>query len=309
MIIANLGQRLAALSAIAMSIACGEPLAPAIESFAPTYGTVGARVTIRGAYFDHDAAGFPIAPGSNAWTLLLVSADERHVLDIESITDHSIVATIPEGATTGYLALADAGGIITQSLQTFEVKSFPVMRFINDAQYDVVDLRLNGEQVLVDNDLLESGAIMRVAVTPDRYRIDYGLGEPRQPWMRQALRSIEIPELGTETEVHIPPIEPLDLLTKARAVTDWVAELRDTRGNPTTQTLRIFGDGAWALFAGITPIDQGQLVAPALGVYAPNFTFSLGVNGPAARMSPPFTAFDMDNGPPHFRLLRYVRVE
>lgn len=307
-------RRLLALGATALSAACGnEVLVPEIEAFSPSAGTVGTTIALQGRYFDRDGRGFPAPSGERPWQVYLMGPDRRYELAIQDATDHSLVVLVPDGARSGTLAIADTEGMIAESGARFEVMDHPIVRVVNDAQYDVVDLRFNGEQVLESGDVVESGAVSRVAVPTDRYRVEYALGEyasggQRTLWASGAVRAVDAGELGTEVVVRIPALEPIQLLAVDQATTDWIAELRDVRGNDTAIRLRMYVDGAWAMFEGDTPTQQGQLVLEPIGPYARNVPFRLSAAGAVAKMGPPFESFDLENGPPHWRLLRYVRV-
>jgi hypothetical protein len=300
--------RLAALCGLVMSYACGgEALVPTIDTYSPASGLVGAQITIQGRHFDRDAAGYPAESASRPWQVYLLGADRRYELTVVDATDHSLVVVVPEGAKSGALALADVDGVISEAAR-FTVLERPVVRVYNEAQYDVVDLRLNGEQVLTDGRVLESGAVMLVAADNARYRVDYGVGELKDAWVRGTIHGLEVGEPGSEAMLRIPTLNPIDMLAVQHGTTDWVAELRDLAQRPMTITLRFYPDGTWARLLGDAPQEGGTLAAERVPPYARSLPFRLGEGGPAAKFSPPFLSFDLENGPPHWPLLRYVRT-
>ena len=302
------GEHLAVLSVVVFAACGGEVLRPQVQDFSPKEGTVGTEISIQGQHFDRDGGGYLPAAGTQTWHVYLLTPDRRYELAVSDATDHSLVVKVPEGAASGHLAIADADGVISESSARFEVYEHPKIRVTNDGQYDVVDLRFSGEQVLVDGLVLESGASIQVPVTSGRYRLEYGIGEPKAVWLRGALRGVEAGGLGTEVVATIPALEPLDLLAPGRVPTDWVAQLKDVHDEAASVTLRVYGDGTWALFEGTTPTQQGSLTLDTITPYARNVGFRLSETGATAKMSPPFTSFDLENGPAHWRLLHYVKA-
>lgn len=302
-------ERLAALCGLVLSTACGgEALVPTIDTYSPASGLVGTRITIQGRSFDRDAAGYPAASGTRPWQVYLLGADRRYELAVEDATDHSLVVVVPEGAKSGVLALADATDVISESSARFTVLERPVVRVFNEAQYDVVDLRLNGEQVLTEGRVLESGAVMLVAADSARYRVDYGVGELKDAWVRGTIHGVEVGEPGSEAALRIPALNAIDMLAVQHGATDWVAELRDLSQRPMTITLRFYPDGSWVRLVGDAPQEQGTLSAERVTPYARSLPFRLDERGPSAKFSPPFVSFDLENGPAHWPLLRYVRA-
>ncbi|MCC7383109.1 MAG: hypothetical protein IT384_14820 [Deltaproteobacteria bacterium] len=299
---------LAAIASPAMAACGGDPFIPQVEAFSPASGTVGTEIAIRGWHFDRDGRGYPLEGAPLPWRVYLAGADRRWELVLADATERALRVTVPEGAGSGRIVIADPEGIISESAVPFEVLAHPIVRLFNDAQYDVVDLRMNGAQVLVDGQVLESGVSADVFATTGRYRIEYGLGEPKAPWVRGALHGIDVGAPGSETPARIPRLELIDLLTNHRATTEWVAVLRDAEGHETTFTVRIYGDGAWAFFEGTTARLEGQLVPLELAPYASSITFRLTEGGEPARMAPPFASFDLRIGSSSAPLLRYVRA-
>lgn len=299
---------LAAIASPATTACGGDPYTPQVESFSPASGTVGTEIAVHGSHFDRDGKGYPLEGAPLPWRIYLAGADRRWELALLDATDRALRVTVPEGAESGRIVLADPEGVISESAERFEVLSHPVVHLFNDAQYDVVDLRMNGAQVLVDGQVLESGVSAAVVAATGRYRIEYGLGEPKAPWIRGVLHGIDVGTPGSETSARIPRLELIDLLTNNRATTDWVAAVRDTEGHETTFTVRIYGDGAWAFFEGTTARLEGRLVPLELAPYASSITFRLTEGGEPARMAPPFASFDLRTGSSAAPLLRYVRA-
>ncbi|MFO0722596.1 MAG: IPT/TIG domain-containing protein [Myxococcota bacterium] len=302
--------RWTALIGTGLSMACGgEVLVPTIDGFSPLRGTIGAEISISGRHFERDGKGYLPASGTQPWQVFLVSGERRYALTILDQTSSNLVVQVPEGASGGLLALADADGIISETTARFEVLSPPLVRVVNDAQYDVVDLRFNGVQALADGRVLESGSSLEVAVNTDRYRVDFGIGEPKAVWIRGQLHDVESGDIGTEIEVHVPTLGPIDFMTDGGAPTDWVASYRTLDDKAATMRLRIYGDATWALFSGDLPVGQGSLIADPIAAYARSAQFRLNSTGPAAKTAPPFQAFDLENGPSHWTLLHYTRVQ
>ncbi len=299
-------RRLAALWALSLSCACGgDLLLPTLQDFSPRSGTIGTRIVIQGIHFDRDGQGYPAASGSLPWQVYLLGADRRYLLEVEDVTDHSLVVVVPEGAATGNLALADATGTLTETEARFEVLAYPTLRVVNGAQYDVVDLRFNGTQMLHESRVLESGTSAMVDVAPDTYRIEYGLGTVGDVWVRGTLATAHVTAAGAEVVAQIPALSLLDVLTRDRTPTDWVATITGTNGRPTTIRLRFYGDGTWARFDAGVPSGEGTLQGDAIAPYASAANFRLFEGGPTARFSRPFKRFDVDLGISHWRLLSF----
>jgi len=302
-------KRFAALLAIALSSACdGGALIPELGEFSPTQGTPGTRVELFGLYFDRDGQGYPMQAGNRSWQVFLIGPERRYALEIVDATDHSLSVLIPNDAVSGPLALVGGEGTISQTVERFDVIAHPVIRLINDAQYDVFDLRLNGEQVLTDGRVLESGANLDVQVTAARYKVEYSVGELRVPWVRGAIHGLDVSTPGVVALARIPELDTLAMLSPGGLPTDWVAELRDTLNQKLVYSIRIYSDGDCAFYAGSAPAQTGKIIASKTAPYATQTPFRLMEGGQVAKFGPPFTSFDLANGPPHWPLLQYVRV-
>jgi hypothetical protein len=266
--------------------------APRITGFSPASAEPGDVIIIQGQNFLRDRDG-DLWSGTPPWRLfftrerLPVSAEA----DFTVLSGTQIQVTVPQTAGTGKVHLEQAARIfVEQSSFAFSPSEFeviredaevdptpdptpggqPVLRIVNNAQYDLVDLRLNGQQVIVNESL----------VTPPGFAIEipflsggqvqiqantgFGIGDVLFTFTVTRV----IAATGV-TDVGVPAVTVPQLLTNFSASRDWSTDLFvGDDGQFHVLTLRFFSNGGWAhILDGAQTIEQGGV---ALVSWPPN---------------------------------------
>jgi len=257
--------------------------APRITGFSPASAEPGDVIIIQGQNFLRDRDG-DLWSGTPPW-ILLFSRESRPFLGARAeftvLSATQIQVTVPSNAGTGKVHLEQAARIFSEqsafsfSPTAFEViredaevdptpdptpDSQPVLRIVNNSLYDLVDLRLNNQQVIV-NDAL---------VTPPGFAIEipflsggqvqiqantgFGIGDVLFTFSVTRV----IADTGT-TEVSVPPVSVPQLLTNFSASRDWSTDLFiGDDGQFHVLTLRFFSNGGWShILDGAQTLENG----------------------------------------------------
>jgi hypothetical protein len=265
--------------------------APRITGFSPASAEPGAVIIIQGQNFLRDRDG-DLWDGNPPWRLFFRRVGRLPLgtpADFTVLSNTQLEVTVPQNAGTGKVHLEQAARIFVEqssfafSADEFEVVSAevdptpsptpggqPVLRIINNAQYDLVDLRLNGQQVIVNESL----------VTPPGFAIEipflsggqvqiqantgFGIGDVLFTFSVTRV----VAATGT-TDVGIPAVTVPQLLTNFSAARDWSTDLFvGDDGQFHVLTLRFFSNGGWAhILDGTQQLETGGV---ALVSWPPN---------------------------------------
>lgn len=155
---------------------------PTITGFTPSSAAAGARITIRGTALDRSRTGRLSLGVGYAVTFAGVGGARVAAVSPQLVSATELAVTVPAGAATGRVRFSDALGSFAESPADFVVPLPPPppaptrVRVVNNNQYDVVSLVVNGAQVRSCANPLAPGASVDVNVMPGGFAVGAVLG-------------------------------------------------------------------------------------------------------------------------------------
>ncbi len=97
------------------------------------------------------------------------------------------------------------------------------------------------------------------------------------------------------------------LLTMGAAARDWSGLFFDNNGVPHSARFRITSAGGWTFFVDNVTTGSGALTLLSWPPRSPTVSFRINNTVPPTTISFPFGSFLLQNGPPSFPIIQYVR--
>jgi len=155
---------------------------PTLTGFTPSSAAAGTRITIRGTALDRSRTGRLSLGVGYAVTFAGAGGARVAAVSPQLVSSTELAVTVPAGAATGRVRFSDALGSFAESPADFVVPLPPPppaptrVRVVNNNQYDVVSLVVNGAQVRSCANPLAPGASVEVNAMPGGFAVGAVLG-------------------------------------------------------------------------------------------------------------------------------------
>jgi hypothetical protein len=284
-----------------------------LTGFTPASAVAGTRISLRGTAFERNRYGRLTLNGLG-YTISFAGVNGARVAAVNPVMVSSteITVTVPNGAATGRVRLADALGSFSESPADFVIPLPPPppaptrVRVTNNNQYDIVSLIVNGAQVRSCANPLAPGASVDVNVMPGGFAVGAVLGFCTQG----APVSIPPSHLefnstvanGVTFTVNTNPFTLGELLTNWGFNSgEWASGLyTDAQGNFRQNTLAFDSLARWTGFDRGARWGNGQALLVSWPNRANCVSFRLGAAYAVTQTCLPFSNFTQD-GIPHVR--------
>ncbi len=284
-----------------------------LTGFTPASAAAGTRISLRGTAFERNRYGRLTLNGLG-YTISFAGVNGARVAAVNPVMVSSteITVTVPNGAATGRVRLADALGSFSESPVDFVVPLPPPppaptrVRVTNNNQYDIVSLIVNGAQVRSCANPLAPGASVDVNVMPGGFAVGAVLGFCTQG------SPVSIPPShlefnstvanGVTFTVNANPFTLGELLTNWGANSgEWASGLFIGEDGLFHQNSLIFDRSArWTGYDRGTAWGNGQALLVSWPNRANCVSFRLGAAYAVTQTCLPFSNFTQD-GIPHVR--------
>lgn len=318
---------------------------PAITSFSPASGGPGTEITITGTNFQRSSLGTRWN-GSPPYRVQFFNGSQPLEAVPTFVSNTEIRVVVPAAASTGQspLRIRQNGVVFNTSGSVFTVTRTVIapppttnppttnppitnpptnppttpppatnattLRLVNNTQYNIVSLTLNGSEQFSPGSGVLSGSTVNLATTAGSKTLVAGLGfvladGSRDIWFTFT-RSINVTSGQTNTQTFAR-ITVGQLLTMGAASTTWNGTYFDNNGAPRQARFVFSSNGTWQFFDNGVPNGSGTLTEVSWPNSSPNVTFRLNSSLPAITISHPFGSFFLRNGPPSFPIIQYVK--
>lgn len=299
---------------------------PAITSFSPASAAPGTEITITGTNFQRSSLGTRWS-GSPPYRVQFFNGSQPLEAVPTFVSNAQIRVVVPDNASTGQslLRLRQNGVVFNTSGTVFTVTrtSAPnpttpapppatgtTLRLVNNTQYNIVSLTLNGSEQFAPGSGVLSGSTVNLATTAGSKTLVAGLGfvladGSRDIWFTFT-RSINVTSGQTNTQTF-SRITVGQLLTMGAASTAWNGTFFDDNGAPRSARFVFSSNGSWQFFVDGVANGSGSLTEVSWPNSSPTVTFRINSTLPAITISHPFGSFLFRNGPPSFPIIQYVK--
>jgi Fibronectin type III domain len=208
------------------------------------------------------------------------------------------------GPNPGYTDYSDVITVVSQAQPN------AILRIVNQSRYALVDIRLNGIQMVEQDEGLSVGRSKEYDFRNSR-TVDFIVG--RGNWSLGA-REIMLPfdsgsvevVAGETREMLVVKTSIIQLFTNGQPYQDWEGDYRDEASVKHTLVFRFTGDGRWSFFADGEAMGSGIVTLDSWDDYATNAKFKLGDNR-IGIFSIIADGFIYPNGPPNDPKVSYFR--
>jgi hypothetical protein len=148
---------------------------PTLSGFSPASGRVGDRVVLSGTFLDRARAGRYVFGGGLRYAVTFAGTGGTRVTapNVTFTSSTSISVTVPPQAATGTIQLVDGVGVLSTTPGSFTVIQPPppppapsFLRIVNNNQYDLVSVAINGVAVSNCANPIAPGAARDFPVMP-----------------------------------------------------------------------------------------------------------------------------------------------
>jgi hypothetical protein len=302
---------------------------PAITSFSPASGGRGTEITITGTNFHRSSLGTRWT-GSPPYRVQFFNGSQPLEAVPTFVSKTQIRVVVPNNASAGQspLRLRQNGVVFNTSGTAFTVTqtstttpttpttptpppaTATTLRLVNNTQYNIVSLTLNGSEQFSPGSGVLSGSTVNLATTPGSKTLVAGLGFVRADGSRDIwftfTRSINVTSGQTATQTF-SRITVGQLLTMGSASTTWNGTFFDDNGAPRAARFVFSSNGSWQFFIDGVANGSGTLTEVSWPNSSPTVTFRINSTLPAITISHPFGSFLFRNGPPSFPIIQYVK--
>lgn len=280
---------------------------PRIDFVNPSSSGVGGTVGLFGANFKRDVAG-------NLWTgpVPYRVRFPRLQGSVEAVptvlSDTEIRVVVPAGAVPGRPSLVQSGIVLT-TCPTNLIINPTRLRIVNQTQYDMVSLVVDGIQQFAPGTGILVGNSGDMLVQPGQHTIVVGIGgadangNPEVWFGFQRTVNVAAGETSIQT---FAPVSLGFLMTRGAPTRDWLGTYTDANGAPHSALLRFTSSGAWSLFDDGVFVGSGFASLSSWPARALEIRFRLVAGGPEAVMAFPFGSFFLRNGPPSQPIIQYL---
>lgn len=284
-----------------------------ITGFTPSSAVAGTRISLRGTAFERNRYGRLTLNGLG-YSISFAGVNGARVGAVNPVMVSSteIAVTVPAGAATGRVRLSDALGSFSESPTDFVVPLPPPppaptrVRVVNNNQYDIVSLVVNGTQIRTCANALAPGASVDVNVMPGPFAVGAVLGFCSQgapvsipPSHLEFLNNVAS---GVTFTVNANAFTLGELLTNWGFNSgEWASDLYIGNDGEFHQNSLIFDRSArWTGYDRGTPWGSGQATLVSWPNRANCVSFRVFPNAAATQTCLPFSGFIQD-GIPHVR--------
>ncbi|MCW3055636.1 MAG: hypothetical protein JWN14_4806 [Chthonomonadales bacterium] len=287
---------------------------PTITGFTPASGPVGTVVTINGTNFNRDKNGAVWSGTTPPYQAVFPMSGDVAFSPVTFVSATQIRTTVPAGAVTAPISLRQGFTNITTSAVNFTVTAPQAvngtLRVTNNTQYDVVSLKINGQEKIQSGASLAVGLTGTIALTPGTYNLVAGIGfvnsnGSRDIWFTIP-RTANITGAQTTTTTFVP-MTIAQLLTLGATFTDWLGEFFDNNGGFHLARLRFLSNGTWQLFKDNVLQSSGSTTLVSWPAHSTTVQFRISATQPVITIGFPFAGFFFRNGPPNFPIIQYTR--
>ena len=296
--------------------------APQITGFSPSHAEVGAQISILGTNFNRRRDG-GFWSGTPPYRMYFEKQSPPFLVQatFTFVSATELRATVPAGARTGLVSLAEAvqGGVGSNygwSPNDFVVDVPPpppgaptILHLTNNTQYNLVDLRVNGSQTIAAGGFVAPGGTFDVPFDQaGSVQIVAGIGfldfsgAPDVWFQIGGQTSVST---GQTTNFTLRRITVASLLTNFGASADWLGEFYDDNFVPHAALLRFFPNGTYVLFQDGVQVQTGIMFEVSWPDLASDVTFQVGLE-PDSTIAFPFGSFYLENGPASWPIIQYV---
>ncbi len=302
---------------------------PAITSFSPASGGPGTEITITGTNFQRSSLGTRWS-GSPPYRVQFFNGSQPLEAVPTFVSNTQIRVVVPNNASAGQspLRLRQNGVVFNTSGTAFTVTrtstttpttptnpppppaGSTTLRLVNNTQYNIVSLTLNGSEQFTPGSGVLSGSTVNLGTTAGNKTLVAGLGfvlpdGSRDIWFTFT-RSINVTSGQTNTQTFAR-ITVGQLLTMGAASTTWNGTFFDDNGAPRAARFVFSSNGSWQFFVDGVANGSGTLTEVSWPNSSPTVTFRINSTLPAITISHPFGSFFFRNGPPSFPIIQYVK--
>ncbi len=277
----------------------------AITSFTPASAQQGAQITVQGTNLNRDRAGrlYPAGGALAPYRVSFVSGVGGRVSgSMRIVSATQIVVTVPAGAATGRVRLEDSVGVLAESPAVFTVLPVPpppppptLARVVNNNQYDLVSLTLNGQLVANCASPLPPGTSRDFPIAAGNVtaRAVLGLCATGTAVSPVALERMLTAAAGQTVTFTVDPSTLGELLTNwGQNSGEWATGLFLEQGQFHQLTLRYDLNARWTLFdQGAATAQSGQSQVVSWPTRATCVRFRVAPNLPDTQTCLPFSGF------------------
>lgn len=286
---------------------------PAITSFSPASGPPGTEITIDGTNFHLSSVGQPWS-GQPTYRVQFFTANGPIEVVPTFVSNTRIKVVVPALATFGQSLLRLSQNKVTfnSSNTVFTVAQPTLLRIVNNSQYNIVSLTVNGAEEFAFATGVLAGNTVNLNSSPGGKSLVAGLGFFNPDGTRDILfnisQSLNI-TAGTTGTMTVSRLTVGQLLTMGSrsGSTDWVGSFFDNNGGFHEARFRFRSNGTWQLFEDGVQKGSGSLREISWPNSASTVTFSVNSALPNIEISRPFGSFFFRNGPASFPIIQYVR--
>ncbi len=187
-----------------------------------------------------------------------------------------------------------------------------ILSIVNNTQYDVVDLHLNGTQMLTYPEVILPGASRDFTFNSSgSVSIAGGVGfynpdTTRDPWFTYTGSATVTVGRTTANKFNNPTIG--QLLTHFSTAQNWDGAYYDYSSFTLAHTarFRFTSSGGWTFYVDGIQKDSGTVTLVSWPIYTSLVTFKICPTCTNIELSYPFASFSFNNGPPGWTNINYV---
>lgn len=286
---------------------------PAITGFSPASASPGTEITIDGTNFHLSSVGIPWT-GAPTYRVQFFTANGPIEVVPTFVSNNRIRVVVPTLATFGQSPLRLSQNKVTfnSSNTVFTVTQPTTLRIVNNSQYNIVSLTVNGVEEFAFGSGVLAGNTVNLNSSPGTKSLVAGLGFLNADGTRDILfnisRSLNI-TAGTVGTMTVSRITVGQLLTMGSSggSTNWVGSFFDNNGAFHEARFRFNANGTWQFFVDGVQNGSGSLREISWPNSAVTVGFSVNTALPNIEISRPFGSFFFRNGPASFPIIQYVR--
>ncbi len=286
---------------------------PTLTGFSPASARVNTPIVLNGTMLNLTRSGRPALAGMPYTVSFAAGGGTRvNAPGARLVSPTQIAVTVPLGATTGRVRLSDGLGVISESPTDFVVVTPPPpppptrVRVVNNNQYSLVSVVVNGALVASCADPIAPGASREVNVMPGSFAvaavIGLCVGGQAQSIPPAALEIRDTVAASATFTATANPFTLGELLTNWGANSgEWASDVfTDASGNLRQNSFRFSATAAWTGFDFGSPWGSGQAQLVSWQRHAACVTFRMSPSGAPVQTCLPFSGFVVD-GLPHVR--------
>ena len=284
-------------------------LPPNITTITPATSPTGTQLTISGTNLNLNRSGLPWS-GVPSYQLQFKQSNGTYAsTPFTYLGATSLRVTVPTWAQTGQPRIVESPhAALSPPTWPRQANAVTKLRFQNNSQYYVVDLRIDGIQKIGTGQGIAPQSFAEFEVTSGTRSVQAGNGfwngSSRDIWFTNG-GNVNCVSGQTSTFTWARTTIP-QLLTGFGASEDWVGTYFTNNGNLGIAKFRVFANGTYQLYDNNVLIQSGSVIETSWPNHAAMVKFRFG-NSQEANCSFPFGRFFLRNGPASWPIIEYVR--